>query len=184
VGCKVLEIVQRLEDRAKAIGEDMRGGQPTPGNIAGGLSSIEEKSLGAIVKSGHRPIQGVLEYCDQVTDQKGLWIKDTPGREPEILTGMAATGAQIMLFSTGRGAPQGFPSMPVMKICGNPNTYERMQFDMDLNAGRIITGEKTIEEVGEEAFQMLIDVLSGKMTKNEALGYFGSMDIWCMGPVI
>ena len=71
-----------------------------------------------------------------------------------------------------------------MKICGNPNTYERMQFDMDLNAGRIITGEKTIEEVGEEAFQMLIDVLSGQMTKNEALGYFGSMDIWCMGPVI
>ena len=184
VGCKVLEIVQRLEDRAKAIGEDMRGGQPTPGNIAGGLSSIEEKSLGAIVKSGHRPIQGVLEYCDKITDQKGLWIKDTPGREPEILTGMAATGAQIMLFSTGRGAPQGFPSMPVMKICGNPNTYERMQYDMDLNAGRIITGEKTIEEVGEEAFQMLIDVLSGKMTKNEALGYFGSMDIWCMGPVI
>ena len=184
VGCKVLEIVQRLEDRAKAIGEDMRGGQPTPGNIAGGLSSIEEKSLGAIVKSGHRPIQGVLEYCDKITDEKGLWIKDTPGREPEILTGMAATGAQIMLFSTGRGAPQGFPSMPVMKICGNPNTYERMQYDMDLNAGRIITGEKTIEEVGEEAFAMLIDVLSGKMTKNEALGYFGSMDIWCMGPVI
>jgi altronate dehydratase large subunit len=74
--------------------------------------------------------------------------------------------------------------MPVMKICGNPNTYERMQYDMDLNAGSIITGEKTIEEVGEEAFQMLIDVLSGQMTKNEALGYFGSMDIWCMGPVI
>ena len=69
----------------------MRGGQPTPGNIAGGLSSIEEKSLGAIVKSGHRPIQGVLEYCDRVDGQKGVWIKDAPGREPEILTGMAAT---------------------------------------------------------------------------------------------
>lgn len=184
IGQRIIQIVRELEERAKAVGEDMRGGQPTPGNIAGGLSSIEEKSLGAIVKSGHRPIQGVLEYCDKITDQKGLWIKDTPGREPEILTGMAATGAQIMLFSTGRGAPQGFPSMPVMKICGNPNTYQRMQYDMDLNAGRIITGEKTIEEVGEEAFAMLIDVLSGKMTKNEALGYFGSMDIWCMGPVI
>ena len=184
VGQKIYQIVDQLECRAKAIGEDMRGGQPTPGNIAGGLSSIEEKSLGAIVKSGHRPIQGVLEYCQKVDGQKGLWIKDTPGREPEILTGMAATGAQIMLFSTGRGAPQGFPSMPVMKICGNPNTYERMQYDMDLNAGRIITGEKTIEEVGEEAFDMFIKVLSGQMTKNEALGYFGSMDIWCMGPVI
>lgn len=184
VGKKIYEIVDRMECRAKAIGEDMRGGQPTPGNIAGGLSSIEEKSLGAIVKSGHRPIQGVLEYPEFVTDQKGLWIKDTPGREPEILTGMAATGAQFMMFSTGRGAPQGFPSMPVIKICGNPNTYQRMQYDMDLNAGRIITGEKTIEEVGEEAFEMMLRVLNGQMTKNEALHYYATMDIYCLGPVI
>ena len=184
VAKKIYEIVERMENRAKAIGEDMRGGQPTPGNIAGGLSSIEEKSLGAIVKSGHRPIQGVLEYTDRITDQKGLWIKDTPGREPEILTGMAATGAQGLMFSTGRGAPQGFCSMPVIKICGNPITYARMSHDMDLNAGRIITGEKTIEQVGEEAFEMLLKVLSGQMTKNEALSYFGSIDIYCLGPVI
>ena len=184
VAKKIYEIVERMENRAKAIGEDMRGGQPTPGNIAGGLSSIEEKSLGAIVKSGHRPIKGVLEYTDRITDQKGLWIKDTPGREPEILTGMAATGAQVLMFSTGRGAPQGFCSMPVIKICGNPITYARMSHDMDLNAGRIITGEKTIEQVGEEAFEMLLKVLSGQMTKNEALSYFGSIDIYCLGPVI
>lgn len=184
VAKKIYEIVERMENRAKAIGEDMRGGQPTPGNIAGGLSSIEEKSLGAIVKSGHRPIQGVLEYTDRITDQKGLWIKDTPGREPEILTGMAATGAQVLMFSTGRGAPQGFCSMPVIKICGNPITYARMSHDMDLNAGRIITGEKTIEQVGEEAFEMLLKVLSGQMTKNETLSYFGSIDIYCLGPVI
>ena len=184
VAKKIYEIVERMENRAKAIGEDMRGGQPTPGNIAGGLSSIEEKSLGAIVKSGHRPIQGVLEYTDRITDQKGLWIKDTPGREPEILTGMAATGAQVLMFSTGRGAPQGFCSMPVIKICGNPITYARMSHDMDLNAGRIITGEKTIEQVGEEAFEMLLKVFSGQMTKNEALSYFGSIDIYCLGPVI
>lgn len=93
----------------KSLGCDMRKGQPTPGNIEGGLSSIEEKSLGAIVKSGTRPIQGVMEYTDRVGDRKGLWIKDTPGREPEILTGMACTGAQLMMFSTGRGAPQGLP---------------------------------------------------------------------------
>lgn len=89
----------------------MRKGQPTPGNIEGGLSSIEEKSLGAILKSGTSPIQGVMEYPDRVRTsegiKKGLWIKDTPGREPEILTGMACSGAQIMMFSTGRGAPQG-----------------------------------------------------------------------------
>lgn len=184
VGKKIYEIVNRMEARAKALGEDMRGGQPTPGNIAGGLSSIEEKSLGAIVKSGHRPIQGVLEYCDMIGNRKGLWIKDSPGREPEILTGMACTGAQAMMFSTGRGAPQGFPSMPVIKICGNPHTYDKMRHDMDLNAGRIITGEKNIEDVGEEAFSLLLKVLSGQMTKNEALGYFGSMDIFCLGPVI
>lgn len=71
-----------------------------------------------------------------------------------------------------------------MKVCGNPHTFERMQHDMDLNAGRIITGEKSIEEVGEEAFAMLIDVLNGKMTKNESLQYYGSMDIFCLGPVI
>lgn len=184
VADKIYDIVEKMEARAKAIGCDMRKGQPTPGNIAGGLSSIEEKSLGAIVKSGTRPIQGVLEYPEAVEDQKGLWIKDTPGREPEILTGMAATGAQLMMFSTGRGAPQGFPSMPVIKICGNPNTYERMEEDMDLNAGLILTGEKTIEEVGEEAFAKLLRVLNGEMTKNETIQYFSSIDIHCLGPVI
>ena len=180
----IYRIVDEMETRAKSIGCDMRRGQPTPGNIAGGLSSIEEKSLGAIVKSGTRPIQGVLDYPEHVTTQKGLWIKDTPGREPEILTGMAATGAQFMCYSTGRGAPQGFPCMPVIKICGNPNTFENMKDDMDLNAGLILTGDKTIEEVGEEALAKLLRVLNGEMTKNEAIQYFTSLDIFCLGPVI
>ena len=184
VGQKIFDIVNAMEARAKTLGCDMRKGQPTPGNIAGGLSSIEEKTLGAIVKSGTRPIQGVLDYPELVTTHKGLWIKDTPGREPEILTGMAATGAQFMMFSTGRGAPQGFPSMPVIKVCGNPNTFERMKNDMDINAGLIITGEKTIDQVGEEAFQKLLRVLGGEMTKNEAIKYFTSIDIHCLGPVI
>ncbi|MBQ1236070.1 MAG: UxaA family hydrolase, partial [Oscillospiraceae bacterium] len=125
VGDRIFEIVNNMELRAKSLGCDMRKGQPTPGNIAGGLTTIEEKSLGAIMKSGSRPIQGVMDYTEMVTYHKGLWIKDTPGREPEILTGMACTGAQAMLFSTGRGAPQGYPSMPVIKICGNVNTYEK-----------------------------------------------------------
>lgn len=183
-GRKILEIVKSMEERALAIGEDMRGGQPTPGNIKGGLSSIEEKSLGAIVKSGNREIQGVLDYSEMITNQKGLWIKDTPGREPEILTGMAATGAQVLLFSTGRGAPQGFPSMPVIKICGNPNTYKMLSHDLDMDAGGIISGERSIEEVGEEAFGLLLKVLSGQMTKNEAIHYVSTMDIYCLGPVI
>ena len=178
VGQQIFDIVDAMETRAKSIGCDMRRGQPTPGNIAGGLSSIEEKSLGAIVN------QGVLDYPDFVTDQKGLWIKDTPGREPEILTGMAATGAQFMCFSTGLGAPQGFPSMPVIKVCGNPHTYQRMEEDMDVNAGLIITGEKSIDEVADEVFAKILRVLGGEMTKNEAIGYFSAIDIHCLGPVI
>lgn len=184
VGEKILKIVADMENRAKSLGCDMRKGQPTPGNIKGGLSTIEEKSLGAIMKSGSRTIEGVLDYPEMSGDRKGLWIKETPGREIEILTGMAAGGAQCITFSTGRGAPQGFPILPVIKICGNPNTYERMINDMDLNAGRIILGEKSIEEVGEELFQKLLRTLSGEQCKGETMFYSQSMDIYCMGPVI
>lgn len=184
VASRIYEIVDAMETRAKSVGCDMRRGQPTPGNIAGGLSSIEEKSLGAIVKSGTRPIQGVLDYPETAFGRKGLWIKDTPGREPEILTGMAATGAQFMCFSTGRGAPQGFPSMPVVKICGNPHTYRRMRGDMDVDAGRIIEGAASIDQVADETFELILRVLSGELTKNEAIGYTSSIDIHCLGPVI
>ncbi len=184
VARRIYEIVDAMETRAKSVGCDMRRGQPTPGNIAGGLSSIEEKSLGAIVKSGTRPIQGVLDYPETAFGKKGLWIKDTPGREPEILTGMAATGAQFMCFSTGRGAPQGFPSMPVVKICGNPHTYQRMRGDMDVDAGRIIEGAASIDQVADETFELILRVLAGELTKNEAIGYTSSIDIHCLGPVI
>ena len=97
---------------------------------------------------------------------------------------MGCSGAQCMLFSTGRGAPQGFPSMPVVKICGNPHTFEHMREDMDLNAGCIIEGKKSIEEVGEEAFALMLRTLSGAMTKNEAIGYVSAIDIYTLGPVI
>ncbi|HCU07670.1 MAG TPA: galactonate dehydratase, partial [Clostridiales bacterium] len=180
----IFRIVREMEHRAESLGCDMRKGQPTPGNIAGGLSTIEEKSLGAIMKSGTRPIQGVLAYPESAAGRKGLWIKDSPGREPEILTGMAATGAQCMLFSTGRGAPQGFPSMPVIKICGNPLTYERMANDMDVNAGTVIRGQMSVRDVGKAVFALMLEVLNGRQTKNEALGYFGSIDIHTLGPVI
>ena len=123
-------------------------------------------------------------YARILKKHKVILVTTYLDHEPEILTGMAATGAQFMMFSTGRGAPQGFPTMPVLKVCGNPNTYERMSHDMDINAGRIITGEKSIEEVGEEAFSAILDLLSGKQTKNETLGYHSSIDIYTLGPVI
>ena len=188
VADKIDEIVARMESRAKSLGCDMRKGQPTPGNIEGGLSSIEEKSLGAILKSGTSPIQGVMEYPDRVRTsegiKKGLWIKDTPGREPEILTGMACSGAQIMMFSTGRGAPQGYPIMPVVKVCGNPVTYQHMEQDMDINAGLILEGRKSIEQVGEEVFAKLVDTLNGEVSKNESLHYYSAIEIHTLGPVI
>ena len=183
VASEIKRIVDEMENRAKAIGVDMRKGQPTPGNIKGGLSTIEEKSLGAIVKSGTRTIEGVIGYTE-TPKGKGLWIKDSPGREIELLSGMAVGGAQVILFSTGRGAPQGFPVVPVVKICGNPVTYQRMSRDMDINAGQIVDGEKSIEQIGEETFAKLVDVAGGLMTKGEAIKYTRSMDFYTLGPVI
>lgn len=183
VASEIGRIVTEMENRAKAIGVDMRKGQPTPGNIKGGLSTIEEKSLGAIVKSGTKTIQGVIDYTE-APKGKGLWIKDSPGREIELLSGMAVAGSDVILFSTGRGAPQGFPVVPVVKICGNPITYERMQHDMDINAGLITTGEKSIAEIGEETFEMLLRVANGEKSKGESINYNKSMDFYCLGPVI
>jgi len=179
----IKRIVDEMEARAKAVGVDMRRGQPTPGNIEGGLSTIEEKSLGAIVKSGTRTIEGVLPYTG-IPSHKGLWIKDTPGREIEVLTAMAVAGASIICFSTGRGAPQGFPLVPVVKICGNPITFERMNNDMDVNAGKIVTGESSLEEVGQEALGKFLRVADGESSKGEAIRYTRSLDIYCLGPVI
>lgn len=183
VASQIRKIVQKMETRAKSIGVDMRSGQPTPGNIKGGLSSIEEKSLGAIIKSGTKPIEGVLHYSE-IPPYPGLWIKDCPGREIEVLTAMAASGSQGILFSTGLGAPQGFPIVPVLKVCGNPSTCKRLFFDMDINAGKIIEGSSSIEEVGEETFKRLLEVLSGGVTKGEAINYIVSMDIHVQGPVL
>lgn len=183
VASEIGRIVTEMENRAKAIGVDMRKGQPTPGNIKGGLSTIEEKSLGAIVKSGTKTIEGVIDYTE-APKGKGLWIKDSPGREIELLSGMAVAGADVILFSTGRGAPQGFPVVPVVKICGNPITYDRMQHDMDINAGLITLGEKSIAEIGEETFEMLLRVANGEKSKGESINYNKSMDFYCLGPVI
>ena len=100
------------------------------------------------------------------------------------LHGMACAGSQLMMFSTGRGAPQGFPIMPVVKVCGNPVTYRHMEGDMDINAGLIVEGAKTIEEVGEEVYRKIEDVLSGGMSKNESIQYYGSIEIYTREPVI
>jgi len=183
VGEGILELVRRMEDRAKAAGCDMRGGQPTGGNIKGGLTTIEEKSLGAIAKSGHSPIEAVYDY-GVTPEQKGLVVMDSPGREPEIMTGLAAAGCNVICFATGRGAPQGFPFVPVIKITGNTVTWDKLRDHMDINVSSIMEGTETLPGAGKRIFQEMMEVASGKLTKAEICGYTKSMDIYVVGPVI
>ena len=183
IGNQVLALVERMENRAKSAGADIRGGQPTGGNIKGGLTTIEEKSLGAISKAGNAPIEAVYEY-GETPRQKGLVVMDSPGREPEILTGLAASGCNIIAFTTGRGAPQGFPFVPVIKITGNQNTWELLPDHMDLNVSNIMAGRESLPEAGERIVQEILAVASGKLTKAEISGYTKAMDIYTVGPVI
>jgi len=178
---KIMNVVARTEKRAIAMGFDMRGGQPTTGNIAGGLTTIEEKSLGAIVKGGSRPIQEVYEYGER-PQGKGLFIVDTPGREPEFLTALAAAGAQVIVFTTGLGAPQGFPFIPVIKVTANPATYEQLPDHLDMLVN--LTGHTDFAETGRTLYQEIVEVASGKQTKAEILNYGNFPNIFTIGPVI
>ena len=183
VGKKIINIVTRMEKRVTDVGFDMRGGQPTTGNIAGGLSTIEEKSLGAIAKSGTRPIQAVCEYGERPKG-KGLYIVDTPGREPEFLTALAAAGVQVIIFTTGLGAPQGFPFVPVIKITGNSNTYDNLLEHIDMYIELNDNATSCITEVGKALYEEVLAVASGKQTKAEAIGYGTFPNIYTIGPVI
>ncbi len=180
---KMLALVDRMENRAIQMGFDIRGGQPTGGNIKGGLTTIEEKSLGAIAKAGNAPFQAVYEYGVK-PDVKGLVVMDSPGREPEILTGLAAAGANVIAFTTGRGAPQGFPFVPVIKLTGNEKTWKNLIDHMDFTVSSVMEGTESLEEAGKRLLGELVDVASGKMTKAEISGYTSSMDIYMVGPVI
>jgi altronate dehydratase large subunit len=168
VADKLLNIVRKCEEKAKTMGVDMRGGQPTPGNIEGGITSIEEKSLGCIYKGGTKPLQGVLEY-GEIPAGRGLYVMDTPGQDIESITGMTAGGAQIVIFTTGRGTPTGAPIAPVIKVTANPKTYKMMEDNIDFNASAIVEGAETIKEVGEKLFNEIIEVVNGKPTKAEVL---------------
>ena len=181
VAQQIIDIVSRMEQRVTAMGVDMRGGQPTTGNIAGGLSSIEEKSLGAIAKAGTKTIKAVYEYGER-PQGKGLFIVDTPGREPEFLTALAAAGAQVIIFSTGLGAPQGFPFVPVIKVTGNPNTYNQLADHLDVFAE--LGNGNTITEMGQVLYQEALAVASGKQTKAEIIGYGNFPNIFTIGPVL
>jgi altronate dehydratase large subunit len=180
---RIVDLVKRMEDRAKSAGTDIRGGQPTGGNIKGGLTTIEEKSLGAIAKAGNAPIQDVYEY-GEIPQTKGLVVMDSPGREPEILTGLAASGCNVIGFTTGRGAPQGFPFVPVIKITGNRRTWNCLRDHMDLDVSGVMEGDESLPDAGKRIFIEILEVASGKLTKAEISGYTKAMDIYTVGPVI
>lgn len=167
---KLIQIVEQTEIRAKNQNVDLRGGQPTPGNIAGGISSIEEKSLGCIYKAGHSPIQDVLSY-GVAPSGKGLYIMDTPGQDVESITGMLAGGMQVIIFTTGRGTPTGSPIAPVIKITGNGQTFRQMEDNIDLDLSSVLNGEETIEQAGRRIFEEIVEVANGKLTKAESLGH-------------
>lgn len=167
---KLIKIVRNCEEKAKSAGVDLRGSQPTPGNIEGGISSIEEKSLGCIYKGGVSPLMGVLDYGEEPKG-KGLYIMDTPGQDIESMTGMIAAGCQICIFTTGRGTPTGFPIAPVIKITGNPETYLKMSENIDISAGEVLLGKETLTEASLRLWDEIIAVSNGKKTKTEALGH-------------
>lgn len=167
---QIYDIIRRYEDHLKNVGESLRNGNPSPGNKAGGITTLEEKSLGCIHKGGHKPIVEVFDYA-QCPTKKGLVIMDTPGYDIASVTGVAAGGAQVMVFTTGRGTPTGNPIMPVIKITANQSTYEKMKDNIDFDASPVICGEKSIEDMGRELLDEVLDVANGKITKAEAFGF-------------
>ncbi|WP_054023163.1 UxaA family hydrolase [Bacillus sp. FJAT-28004] len=163
-------IVGRFEREVERMGADMRGGNPSPGNIEGGLSTIEEKSLGCISKCGKAPIKGVIEYAERIPEG-GLYFMDSPGNDIECVSGMAAGGVHIVCFTTGRGTPTGAAVVPVIKITGNKRMFERMEDNMDVDVSGMLDGMTSLEAAGERIWQEIIEVADGKWTKAETLGH-------------
>lgn len=155
-------------EAAKKEGSDLRGTNPTPGNIRAGISTLEEKSLGAIIKGGTTPIRDFIAYA-QKPGTKGLVIMDTPGNDAESVTGMVAGGAHVVLFTTGLGTPLGNPIAPVIKISSNNRIFAHMRDFIDINAGKIVDGAK-IEDIGQEIMEFLVEVCNGKKTASETNG--------------
>jgi len=163
---RLLDRVDTREGMAELMGVDLRGAQPTPGNQEGGLTTIEEKSLGAIAKGGTTPVCGIVDYGEPLPVGGGLVLMDTPGYDVESVVGKVAGGAQVVAFTTGRGSTTGNPIAPVIKVTGNPKTWDRMSNNIDVNAGTVFDGE-SIDSVGGRVFETLVDVANGRQTESE-----------------
>ena len=167
---QIIEVCRAYEAHLSAAGQDCRAGQPTPGNKAGGLSTLEEKSLGCIRKGGTRPIQEVLQQA-VMPSKRGAVVMDTAGFDIASVTSMVASGCQAIVFTTGRGTPTGNAIAPVIKVTANERTFHMMEDNMDVDLSAVLRGEKTIRQMGCELIDFVADVTSGRMTKAEAFGF-------------
>jgi len=180
---KLLGMIARMEKNILACGVDLRGSQPTGDNIAGGLSTIEEKSLGAMQKWGSKPIVGAVDYAYPIGDEAGLWLMDTPGHGGESITGIAAAGSQVMSFSTGGGHTINHPLMITMRLTGNRESWELMKDTMEVDVSDMFEGT-SLDEAGERLFNEVLDLCDGKMSKAEALKEFNAFAINRCGPSV
>lgn len=169
VATAIRDAVLRREHWAISHGLDLTGNNPGPANIAGGLSSIEEKALGNIAKSGSRPIQGVLSY-GEAAPRPGCWVMDAPAYASESLTGFTAAGAQLMLFTTGVGNSFVSALAPTIKVCANPETCARVGEQLDLDAHKVFIGEETPESAADRLWARMMQVAEGASTWGEILG--------------
>jgi len=162
--------VQHIEQRALASGEDIRGSQPTGDNMVGGLTTIEEKSMGAVKKGGSAPIVGYLDVAEIPTDTTpGLYVMYGPGHGAESISSMAAAGCQVLVFSTGGGHTSSHPIMPTIKVTGNAESYRLMADTVELDVSGVLRGEITLEQAGQMIFDEVVAVASGRLTKSETL---------------
>src|SRR5205814_4400596 len=170
-GAQLLRVISRVEAEAMALGVDIRGTQPSPGNIRGGLTTIEEKSLGATHKAGERTrLEDVVGYAAPIA-KRGLTVMDTPGLDVESVTGMVGGGAQIVVFTTGLGTPTGNPIAPVIKVTGNARTAQTMTDNIDVDVSAVMTKIESLDLAADRLFDELIGVASGRPTAAERLGH-------------
>lgn len=183
VGQRLIDRIHWWEDYCARNGGEMDN-NPSPGNKLGGLTTILEKSLGAAAKGGTAPMSDVIKYAEPL-NASGLVFMDSPGYDPCSVTGQVATGANMIIFTTGRGSVSGFKPSPCIKMASNTDMYQRLIEDMDINCGDIIGGDVGIADKGEQIFQLILEIASGKETKSETLG-FGSTEFvpWQIGAVM
>ena len=168
VGQKILDYVRFREDEQIAAGEDVRKTQPSPGNKDGGITTLEEKSLGCIHKGGHTPVVDMID-CAHAPTKKGLVLMDTPCYDMLSVTAKAAGGAQLIVFTTGRGNAIGNPVVPVMKVTANGDTYRKLSDNIDLDMSPVLERDMSLEEMADITLRQIVDTLSGRLTSAEVL---------------